>query len=163
MPGTTTATLFIKPTAFALLSVDGKFPAVLFLIARAASGLFASGGITPSANTANLKTLFPDQSVPIDTAGTLMNPTWYRFFRYLVYTVLGGPQASTLPDVATALTYSETQALIGAALTAGLAQQAIANAQALAAVVQVAQMAALPGAPQIPPVVLAPPETGGGD
>ena len=171
MPGTTSATLYVKPTMLGVLTVNASSAAFLYLFVRGVSGLYNGSGVKASKNTRNLKSMLPAASVPI---GHVMvqgerlpvqidDLFWYSFFRYITQTVLGGPIAPTLPDVTTALTVAQVQGIAQAAVSAGLTQQAVANAASLSAVVQVTQTAALPGAAQIPPVVLVPPETGGGD
>ena len=170
MAGTTTALLYVKPTM--TRSVNSTTTATLLVFFRSLSGRYVSSGITRSKNTKNLKSMLPSASTPIGYAMVqgeripvqIEDAFWYAFFRYITQTVLGGPSGSTIPDVAAAVTVAQTQAIAQAAVAAGLKQQAISNAASLAAVVQVTQIAALPGSPQIPPVVLVPPgETGGGD
>ena len=149
----------------------GTTTATLYLFVRSVSGRYTGAGITASTNSRNLKTMLPSASSPIGYATVqgqrvailIDDVFWYSFFRYVTQTVLGGPTAPTLTDVTEAVTVAQVQAIAVSAVTAGLTQQAIANAGSLAAVVQSVQAAGLPGAAQIPPVVLVPFDSSGGD
>ncbi len=78
--------------------------------------------------------------------------SWFQFFDYVVNTLLGGPSAPTLADVTTAVTTASAQSASSAATVTAVSQQVQANAESLAATVQVAVNNSLTGAAQIPPV-----------
>lgn len=121
---------------------------------RLVSGLFSSSGVSNGTNTTNLKSWLPSARVPVVTSTGIMTPEWYRFLQYLVEVVLGGASAPTVADVVTAVTTTTEGAVAATQAAQAVSQQADANAQALAAAVQVVQTASLPGASQIPPVQL---------
>ena len=121
---------------------------------RALSGLYSSSRIPASKNLRNAIAWLPSQRVsPIGPDG-LMELSWYRFFTYLAEEVLGGAKGATLVDVASAVVTSAASVASITQNSSALVQQADANAQAIAAAVQVIQTAALPGSSQIPQVQL---------
>lgn len=156
----TGAVAYIRPRSVAYLTADANTGAVAFVSARATSGRWSSAGSTPeSTNLRNLRAWLPPAMVPIgyvkgDRNIPVMVDTqsWYKFIDYLVNVVLGGINASTLADVTTASELASLRSAITEASVAIIAQQTQANSDALAAAVQVAQDADLPGADNIPPV-----------
>ena len=154
---TTGAVLYFRPTQQAVLSPGHKTGAVVSFAVRESTGLISANGIKASAQWRNRKALKPHRSVPPIGPDGLWTTDWDNFFQYLNDTFLKMPNGPTLPDVASSVTASQARSIAGEVVATALAQQANANAQALSAVVQVAQMAALPGAAQIPPVQLSPP------
>lgn len=151
---TTTAVLRIRPRVGAVLSANRSTRASLDISARFLSGIYSTTNIPASANLKNALSWLPSIRVPLVDAGNCMTPEWYRFMNYLCTTVLGGPTGSTVADIATAVVVNSTSAAAATQAAASLTQQADANAQAIAAAVQVIQTAALPGSTQIPPVQL---------
>lgn len=150
---TTGAVLYARPRAIAGTTVSLKSTgAVVYVAARMLSGLWSSTTVGQELDLANLRSLLPrqDQTL-VDSQGKMTAP-WYRFIDYWVNTVLGGPDAPSMSDVIAEI---ERQIVASQALEAAtnlVAQQAQANAEALAATVQVVQTAALSGSDQIPPV-----------
>jgi hypothetical protein len=156
--GTTTATLYLKPRASAYLTINFQTQASVYVPVRALSGTYTGSGITALRNLRGLKSYLPSQNVPVDTAGNKMAAEWYTFFHYFCNVFTDLESAVTLADIKQALIVEQAQAAYTAALALASSQQVVANAQTLAAVVQVTQTAALAGATQIPPVQLVPAE-----
>lgn len=150
----TAAFLRIRPRVGAVLSANRKTAANLDISARFLSGIYSTTNIPASVNLGNLRAWLPSIRVPLTDDRKCMTPEWYRFIHYVVETVLGGADGSTVADIATAVVVNSTSSAAATQAAASLTQQADANAQALAAAVQVVQTAALPGASQIPPIQL---------
>jgi hypothetical protein len=151
---TTAAVLRIRPRLPVSVSAGRRTSANFDLSVRLVSGVYSASSIPASTNLSNLRAWLPSIRVPLVDERNCMTTEWYRFIHYVVETVLGGADGSTVSDIATAVvTSSATSATVSQAAVA-LTQQADANAQALAAAVQVVQTAALPGASQIPIVQL---------
>lgn len=88
-----------------------------------------------------------------------VNPDWMRHFADLGQRKLGGATFPTVPDITEIFQLSQSNATAISQIQTALEQMVNANAQSLAALLQVVQTAALAGAAQIPPVVLARQET----
>lgn len=131
--------------------------AYVYIPLRALSGVWTVTGV-PDDET-NLKAWLPPSRQPIayqQNGQWLCDPTWYRFFQYVAEIKLGGANGPTLTAVAeTAATTAQTAASASTQVSA-IAQQTQTNAEALAAVKQVAQDNSLSGAEQIPNVQLSP-------
>lgn len=100
-----------------------------------------------------LRSHFPSQRIPVawfKGEPIYMDLTWYRFFDYIVNTQLGGFNGPKLSDITDTVASSSTAAIDAQNAVSIVAQTVNANADALAATVQVSQAAALPGATQIP-------------
>jgi hypothetical protein len=123
---------------------------VVFAPFRSLSGLYTAAAINASANLANLKSWLPHRSVPVVQQDGTMTDAWYRFFDFLANVKIGGPAASTLPDVASAVVTVQEQAATVAQSAAGLEQQVAQNAESLGATVEVAKNNSLTGASSIP-------------
>jgi hypothetical protein len=139
------------PAVYTLGSTTGS---VAYIPLRA-YGDGTSQAVDATTDLENLRSLLPSQRHPfgfVDGKPVYVEAAWYRFMDYLVNTFLGGPGSPTMADVIAAIeaaleaqaTQTQTLALIAA--------QSQTNAEALAAVVQVAQDNALTGAEQIPRV-----------
>lgn len=156
----TGAVLYIRPRFSATLKSNRATAAVVFLSPRMVSGPWSTAGEIPaSRQLKSLRTWLPPAEIPIGYVNNdrskpviIDAQTWYSFFNYLVNVVLGGPNAPTLADVTTAVTVATEQSAESAAIVSAVSQQVVANAESLAATVEVAQNNALPGANQIPPV-----------
>ena len=153
MPSTA-AVLLLKPRVVDTVRANRATKVNLDFSPRVISGLYSSTGIPAGANLKNALAWLPSIRVPLADPSGCMTPEWYRFMNYLCTTVLGGPSGSTVADIATAVVTSSTTAATATQNAVALTQQADANAQSIAAVVQVIQTAALPGASQVPPVQL---------
>lgn len=135
--------------------------AVFYIPVRMVSGLWSTAGITASANLENLQAWLPPRRQPMGwvTIGGVRHPvdwddTVYRFLQFVSEVKLGGQNGPTLPDVVTTVTDTQATAAAASAGVTELAQQTTANAEALAATVQVVTTNALTGASQIPRVDL---------
>lgn len=111
------------------------------------SGLLASNRNKYKLPSANVPfgTVQPDGSV-------MVNPNWYRVLDYVVNTQLGGLTGPTLGDITTTVDATRSSAIDAQNAVSVVAQTVNANANALAATVQVSQTNALTGASQIPRV-----------
>lgn len=155
MPSTG-AVIFFRPSAQAVLAANRKTAAAVLFAMRESTGLINTRGIKASTSSRNRKALKPHRSVPPIGDDGLWTTEWDNFFQYLSDTFLKMPNGPTLPDVASSVTASQARSIASEVVSAALAQQTNANAQSLAAVVEVAKAAALPGAMQIPAVQLSP-------
>lgn len=81
-----------------------------------------------------------------------VDPVWYRFLDYVVNTQLGGPTGPTLSDITDTVSSTRSSAIDAQNAVSVVAQTVNANADTLAATVQVAQTNSLTGATQIPKV-----------
>lgn len=145
--------VYLRSTVNPVLSAARTSGLVFYLPFRDVSGLY-SAGLRAATNTRNLKSWKPSVNAPLTDEQGRITPAWNQFINYLIETVLGGSNFATLPDIANFATTSQVESIANNAIVQALKAQGTANAQALAAVVQVAQVAALPGATQIPPVQL---------
>ncbi len=151
----TGAVAFLRPRASATVSAARATGAVVYLLPRAVSGLWTASDVTASADLANLRAWLPPQRQPIaNVNGTpvYMDQTWYRFFQFVSEIKLGGAEGQTIPDIVASVVAALSASATTSAAVAITSQQTQANAEALAATVQVVQTAAIPGADQIPPV-----------
>lgn len=116
-------------------------------------------GINVSSESAKEQLQIP-QSMTVGTLpdGTpvTMSPEWFRFWSVMFNQRLGGPQGDSIPDITTTVVSTRTQAIAATNGVAAVSQQVDANAQSLAATVQVAKNNSLAGAAQIPPVIYSP-------
>lgn len=135
----------------------GSTGAVVYVPLRVLTGIWTQTGIQDEAE--NLKAWLPPQRQPIAYQQNGMwycDPTWYRFFQYVAEIKLGGANGPTLTSVAESATSTAETAAAAQTQVSALTQQSQTNAEALAAVRQVAQDNSLSGAEQIPPVQLSP-------
>lgn len=154
--GTTGAVLYIKLTASAssYTPVNGSTGAIVYFSVRAASGLISSSGVNASRNLTNLQSLLPPQRQPMVIKaenGYICDPTWYRFFDFFVNVFLGGTNGRTLTDIINSITSVQEAAMTAEMRSILVEQQTQANAQSLAATIEVVTNNALVGAEQIPP------------
>lgn len=113
-------------------------------------------GITQSAAAANQKLQLPTNQFigTVEKDGRVrMSQDWFRFFHDLFEQRLGGTQGDSIPDISTTVVSTREQAIAAQNGVSVVSQQVDANAQTLAATVQVAQTNSLAGSSQIPPVV----------
>lgn len=113
-------------------------------------------GVQQSANAANQKLQLPSSQFigTVQADGRVMiSPDWFRFLHDMFEQRLGGSQGDSIPDISTAVVSTRDQAIAATNGVSSVSQQVNANAQTLAATVQVAQNNSLAGAAQIPPVV----------
>lgn len=116
-------------------------------------------GIQQSASSANQKLQLPTTMTigKVRPDGTVqIDPNWWRFLHDLFEQRLGGTQGDSIPDLTTTVVDTRAQAITAQTSVSAVSQQVDANAQALAATVQVAQNNSLTGSGQIPPVVYSP-------
>ena len=132
----------------------GDFTTSLFYLPLRAYADGMSGTVDPTTSLDNLRSLLPSQRTPLSNPDSTMSSQWYRFFDYLVNQYLGGLTQPTVADIVASVEATQASVNASAGATALIAQQAQANAESLAAVVQVTQNASIPGASQIPPVSL---------
>lgn len=158
---TTDAVLFIRPQTNISVATGRTSGVVLYIAPRFSSGA-AQSGVPASANETNLKAWLPPPRHPLVDSQGFIDPRWYRFFEYLTEKRLGGASGPSLNDIAATITTVKDQAVSDALTISGLLQQATANAESLSTTVQVIRDNSLPGASQIPPVVLSPTVTGDG-
>ena len=133
--------------------------AVLFLTIRGVSGVYQQG-VGNGTSRPNDVAWLPSAQTPIGLAkpdgSVVMDPAWYRAFQHLFEVKLGGRSAPSLPDVVTTVETTQAAAVQSGQQVGALTQQSQANAESLNVARQVLQNNALPGAAQIPPVVLSP-------
>lgn len=113
-------------------------------------------GVQQSANSANQKLQLPTSQFigTVEKDGRVrINPDWFRFLHDQFEQRLGGTQGDSIPDLSSTVVDTRAQAIDAVTGVAAVTQQVNANAQALAATVQVAQNNSLAGSSQIPPVV----------
>jgi hypothetical protein len=150
----TGAVLYIKPTVTLGVAPGHHTGAVIYVPFREVSGIFSATGVSASANLSNLRSFLPHSRQPVDSAGNLMDPSWYRFFQMFVDVFLGGVGSLTIADIVSAVTVSQENTTALSSLTQQIASQNLTNAAALSVVAQVARDNSLTGATQIPPVQL---------
>lgn len=80
----------------------------------------------------------------------LIEPAWYDAFNYVINTQLGGIAGPSLSDITTTVDSTRSSAIDAQNAVSVVAQTVNANAQSLAATVQVSQASSLPGSSQIP-------------
>lgn len=132
----------------------GDFTTSVFYLPLRAYADGMSGTVDPTTALDNLRSLLPSQRTPLVNPDSTMSSQWYRFFDYMVNQYLGGLTQPTVADIVASVEAAMTSVNASNEATALIAQQAQANAESLAAVVQVTQNASIPGASQIPPVSL---------
>ena len=144
---TTGSVVYVRANSVA--SQTGKTGSVSFFAARASTSIYSSLAIK-RLNTKNRKVIRP---VGVPMVGTDGMPTqqWTDWFVYIEKEFLNMLNGPTLPDITKYVTVGQATAIAVAAVQAGLAQQANANAQSIQTIREVVQTAALPGAAQIPP------------
>ena len=133
--------------------------AVLFLTIRGVSGVYQQG-VGNGTSRPNDVAWLPSAQTPIGRAkpdgSVVMDPAWYRAFQHLFEIKIGGRFAPSLPDVVTTVESTQAAAVQSEQQVGALTQQSQANAESLNVARQVLQNNALPGAAQIPPVVMSP-------
>lgn len=132
----------------------GDFTTSVFYLPLRAYADGMSGTVDPTTALDNLRSLLPSQRTPLSNPDSTMSSQWYRFFDYMVNQYLGGLTQPTVADIVASVEATQASVNASAEATQLIAQQAQANAESLAAVVQVTQNASIPGASQIPPVSL---------
>ncbi len=153
---TTDAVLYLKATAGAGASVNRSTGSMVLFALRDSSGQFtSSGGVPANRDLSKAKSLRPHRSVPLTDSNGLINEPWERYLAFIDGTFLNIRNGPTLPDVASSITYAQAQSLVSESVAAALTQQANANAQSIQTIREVVQVAALPGAMQIPAPKLA--------
>jgi hypothetical protein len=143
-------TLTLTGFAADLYAGGGTTEAVMYLPIRS----FAGGGapVVGNSNLDTLKSLLPRQpQIAMNADGTMTAP-WYRFFDYLVNNYLDALNQPTIADIVASVDESKAAATTATQSIALVAQQTQANADALAATVEVVTNSSLPGSSQIPPV-----------
>ena len=143
---TTGSFVYVRPLSVAAQA--GVTGSVSFFAVRASTSIYSSFAIK-RLNTKNRKVIRP-VGVPMVGSDGMLNPQWSDWFVYIEKEFLNMLNGPTLPDVANYVTVGQATAIAVAAVQAGLAQQANANAQSIQTIREVVQMAALPGAVQIP-------------
>lgn len=152
--------LYLKPRA-ALLTAPARSTGMsVFISVRMASGVIQSG-IPASTNQLNLKAWLPPPRQRMVGPDGICDPRWYRFFQWFTEK-MGGPNGPSILDMAASVETAQSQATSASLTATGLEQQAVTNAEALSATIQVVQNNALAGATQIPPVMITPVITGDG-
>ena len=153
--GTTGAVLHIKPRAVPTVAPGRTTGAITLIPLRMVSGRFTATGVVSSANQRNLRPWYPGRHVPMNDPKTgKITAEWDRFFSFFADTMMGGINASTVPEVEASITYGQAQALIDQAILVAQTQWLQNLAQAIDATKQVVVSSSLPGADQIPPVQL---------
>ena len=137
------------PTVYTL---GGFTDSVMYLPIRAYANSEAGSVENTTLNT--LKSLLPRQPQKVVQADGTMDPAWYRCFDYLINTYLGSLSQPTIESIVTAVEESMGATMAAAQTTALVAQQAQANAEALAATVEVLNTNSIAGASEIPRVSL---------
>jgi hypothetical protein len=139
-------------TGFApvVYTLGGSTESVMYLPVRS----FANGEGTAVENTTldTLKSLLPRQPQKVVLPDGTMDPAWYRFMDYMVNNYFGSLNQPTIQSIVAQVEEGMAAATIATQTTALLAQQTQANAEALAATVEVVTNNSLPGSIQIPPV-----------
>lgn len=134
--------------------------AVVYFSPRMVSGLLTQSGVSVSDQSKLIAWLPSAQQamgwVTIDGKRHRVEwePVVYKFLQFVANVKLGGPNAATLPDVILSVDTSIENAAEAVSQVNAVAQQAQANAEALAATVDVIRTDGIPGADQIPDVVL---------
>ncbi len=133
--------------------------AVVFFPVRVVAG-FYSASLSASTTKKNWK---PSSVHPIgrtsDGKEVFLDPAWSRYFSDLGGRKLGGALFPTLPDVTEIFALTNNNAVEISQIQVALEAQAKANAQSIAAILEVINTAALAGAAQVPPPVLVRQET----
>ena len=156
--------LYIKPRSVFVEAAKRVSGFSISLSPRFSTGVIQSG-ITASSDQTNLKAWLPParQPIGIDANGVsvLCDPRWYRFFQWFTEK-MGGADGPSILDISTTVQVAQSQSASASLTVNGLTQQAVTNAEALSATIQVVQNNSIPGATQIPPVMLNPVVTGDG-
>lgn len=126
---------------------------VTYLSLRTTSGQFTSKGVT--SNLKNRRAMLPSRSEPVIDDSGMINNGWWNWFSFINGVFLAARSNPTLSDVIASIASIQGNNSTTEASIAALMQQTAANAQAVQAVIQVVQTAALPGATQVPPAQLA--------
>lgn len=136
--------------------------AVFYVNTRAVSGVFKQGIGSSTSRPQNIDWL-PSVQVPLGYVNMngqklpvyIEAATWYAFMQEIARR-FGGRLGLSIPDLAVTVEQTQVTAVQAGQQLAAATQQSQANAEALAVSVQVIQSSALPGATQIPRVVLSP-------
>jgi hypothetical protein len=104
---------------------------------------------------ATAKAWLPPESEPwFDPKTGKPTPQFARFMHYLANQRLGGIDGPSMGEVQTNVQETKAAAVQAVLASSAVEDMATANAEALKATVQVTQTAALPGATQIPDVIV---------
>lgn len=115
---------------------------------------YGSSGFTRS-SAASAKSWLPPETVPwFDPKTGKPTPEFARFMHYLANQRLGGIDGPSMGEVQTNVQETKAAAVQAVLASSAVEDMATANAEALKATVQVTQTAALPGATQIPDVIV---------
>lgn len=155
------AVLYARPYSVVTATSGRSSGAQMYVTPRTFAGLWSTSGVSASSDMSGLLAWLPGQRQPIGwvTINGQRMPVeidaqaWYRFFLTVAEIKLGGIAGATIPDVATTVTQTQEQAATASTQTAQLAQVTEANAQATAALREVAINNGLSGSTQIPPAV----------
>lgn len=154
--GTITGTVAVTNANDTSASVLIEFStgAVFYIPFRFVSGVYQSGIVSTSSRATSW---LPAPTTPLGYVNAqgqvIVYPVWRQFLEALSDR-LGGAEGPRVPDVATSVLTTQAAAIQATAQVAAVAQQSQANAEALAATVEVVTNNALVGAEQIPDVVL---------
>jgi len=158
--GTTTATVYVRPTIAGPRGAGG----VVYIPHRQVAGIYTIA-LTASSTTVK-KNKKPSGAAPIGyvdgdrTKPVLIDPAWSKYFGLEIGgRKLGGAAFPTLPDIAEFILQTQNSSAAVALELAAMAQMLEANAQTLAALLEVNTTAAVPGVEQVPPPVVTIPET----
>ncbi len=155
--GTTTATVYLRPTIRGARGAGG----VVFFPHRQVAGIYSTALTATSA--AVKKNKKPSGRMPIGTVeGTdvYITAPWSKYLGLEIGgRKLGGAAFPTLPDITEFILQTQNSSAAVALELAAMAQMLEANAQTLAALLEVNTTAAVPGVEQVPPPVITIPET----
>lgn len=134
----------------------GKASCMIFSGALQQPQPYSGGSGVVQSSTSSIKVQIPHISQvfgKVNADGTVtVGKDWYRFMHDF-FIKMGGPQGASIDDLSSTVVDTRSQAITAQTAVSSVSQQVVANAQALGAVVQVAQTNSLAGANQIPPVV----------
>jgi hypothetical protein len=158
----TGAVFYVRPYGFTGTSAGRSTGAVLYLSIRAVSGVYQTS-VSSTQSRPNDVAWLPSAQTPFGFVTIngqrypmTPDPAWYRAFQHVFEVKIGGRFAPSLPDVVTTVETAQAAAVQNSQQVGALTQQSQANAESLSVARQVLQNNALPGAAQIPPVVLSP-------
>jgi hypothetical protein len=115
---------------------------------------YGSAGFTRNARATGKPWLPPKHVKPIDPRTGDWTDEWRRFWEYAFNERLGGINGPSMGEVQANVVETKAAAVQAVVASAAVETVVIANAEALAATVQVAQSSSLDGADQIPEVLV---------
>lgn len=128
----------------------GTTGAVFYFSPRLVSGLFTQPGVS-TLDLSNLIPWLPPVNHPIGSVqGTkvMIDPAWWRFFRFVADVKLGGPNGATLPEVVSTVESGIADSTAVAATVEAVSQVVNNNALALKTTVEANIDFGIPGADQ---------------